>query len=59
LHHLVKSKEILAATLVTWHNLTFYQDMMAGIRAAISAGGLQAWADGFLAQYAGDGNPEP
>ena len=58
LHHLVKSKEILAATLVTWHNLTFYQDMMAGIRAAISAGGLQAWADGFLAQYAGDGNPE-
>jgi len=59
LHHLVKSKEILAATLVTWHNLTFYQDMMAGIRAAILAGGLQAWADGFLAQYAGDGNPEP
>ncbi|MBT4711539.1 MAG: tRNA guanosine(34) transglycosylase Tgt [Alphaproteobacteria bacterium] len=54
LHHLVKAKEILAATLVTWHNLTFYQDMMAGARAAISAGDLQPWADGFLGQYAGD-----
>ena len=52
LHHLVKAKEILAATLVTWHNLTFYQDMMAGIRAAIAAGSLQAWAAGFLGQYA-------
>lgn len=51
LHHLVKAKEILAATLVTWHNLTFYQDMMAGIRGAISAGGLQAWADEFLGRY--------
>lgn len=58
LHHLVKAKEILAATLVTWHNLTFYQDMMAGIRGAISGGGLQAWVDGFLARYAGDREPE-
>ena len=58
LHHLVKAKEILAATLVTWHNLTFYQDIMAGIRGAISGGGLQAWVDGFLARYAGDREPE-
>ena len=58
LHHLVKAKEILAATLVTWHNLTFYQDMMAGIRGAISRGRLQAWVDGFLARYAGDREPE-
>lgn len=58
LHHLVKAKEILAATLVTWHNLTFYQDMMAGIRGAISAGGLASWADGFLARYVGDRDPE-
>jgi queuine tRNA-ribosyltransferase len=58
LHHLVKAKEILAATLVTWHNLTFYQDIMAGIRGAISGGGLQAWVDGFLARYDGDREPE-
>ena len=56
LHHLVKAKEILAATLMTWHNLTFYQDMMAGARAAIAAGDLQTWANGFLGQYAGDGD---
>ena len=35
LHHTVKSGEIIAAMLLTWHNLTFYQDVMAGLRAAI------------------------
>ena len=28
LHHAVKSGEIIAAMLLTWHNLTFYQDLM-------------------------------
>jgi queuine tRNA-ribosyltransferase len=35
LHHTFKSGEIIAAMLLTWHNLTFYQDVMAGLRAAI------------------------
>ncbi len=35
LHHLIKAKEILGAMLLTWHNLTFYQDLMAGLRGAI------------------------
>ena len=55
LHHLVKAKEILGATLITWHNLTFYQDLMAGARDAIAAGNFQAWAAEFLAQYCGEG----
>ena len=38
LHHLDRSKEILGAMLMTQHNLTFYQDMMAAIRAAIADG---------------------
>ena len=38
LHHLVKSKEILASVLLTWHNLTFYQDLMGILRQAILDG---------------------
>ena len=47
LHHLVKSDEILGAMLMTWHNLQYYQDLMAGLRDAIEAGALQAFAEDF------------
>src|SRR3546814_13705929 len=35
LHHLVKSGEILGAMLMTQHNICFYQQMMAELRAAL------------------------
>jgi queuine tRNA-ribosyltransferase len=38
LHHLVRTDEILGMMLLTWNNLSYYQDLMAGIRAAIAAG---------------------
>ncbi len=38
LHHLYKSHEILYATLMTLHNITFYQDLMKAIRGKIIAG---------------------
>ncbi|MGB8274551.1 MAG: tRNA guanosine(34) transglycosylase Tgt, partial [Alphaproteobacteria bacterium] len=41
LHHLAKSGEILGAMLLTWHNLTFFQDLMGEIRGAIEGNGLQ------------------
>ncbi|WP_439498547.1 tRNA guanosine(34) transglycosylase Tgt [Bosea sp. (in: a-proteobacteria)] len=40
LHHLVKADEMLGKMLLTWVNLAYYQDLMAGLRAAIAAGGL-------------------
>ncbi len=46
LHHLVKSQEILGMMLLTWVNLAYYQELMAGLRAAIAAGGLRD----FIAQ---------
>lgn len=49
LHHLVKSGEMLGATLLTWHNLQYYQDLMAGLRAAIAAGELAAFVTAFHA----------
>lgn len=38
LHHLVKANELLGAILLTTVNLAYYQDLMAGMRAAIAAG---------------------
>jgi queuine tRNA-ribosyltransferase len=58
LHHLVKSDEILAAILLTWNNLHFYQAMMQGMRAAIVAGRFADFAEGFAAdQTRGDIQP--
>jgi len=45
LHHLVKAGEILGAMLLTWHNLTYYQELMTGLRRAIEE-------DRFLAAVA-------
>ncbi len=46
-HHLVKSKEILGAMLLTWHNLAYYQNLMRRIGDAIQAGGLADLANEF------------
>jgi len=44
LHHVVKANEIIASMLLTWHNLTFYQDLMAALRAAIGGGDMARMA---------------
>jgi queuine tRNA-ribosyltransferase len=49
LHHLIKSDEILGAMLLTWHNLTLYQDLMEDLRQAIAAGRLAAYVRDFQA----------
>ncbi|MBC8268742.1 MAG: tRNA guanosine(34) transglycosylase Tgt [Rhodospirillaceae bacterium] len=52
LHHLVKIGEILGAMLLTWHNLHYYQELMAAMRSAIAAGNLEAFAAEFADQQA-------
>ena len=51
LHHLIKSGEILGAMLMTEHNLWFYQQLMAGLRDAISEGRLGEFAMEFRRRY--------
>jgi queuine tRNA-ribosyltransferase len=51
LHHTVKSGEIIASMLLTWHNLTFYQDLMAGLRVSIESGQLPAFSEQFSLRY--------
>jgi queuine tRNA-ribosyltransferase len=63
LHHLVKANEMLGAMLLSEVNLYYYQDLMAGRRAAIAAGTLaefcaatkEGWARGDLAARSPDG----
>ncbi len=44
LHHLVKAEEYLAAMLLSWANIAFYQELMAAMRAAIAQGRFADWA---------------
>ena len=44
LHHLFRAGEMLGPMLLTWHNLTYYQALMRGMRDAIRQGRLQAHA---------------
>ena len=51
IHHLFKSGEILGAMLMTQHNLWFYQQLMGGLRNAISKHQLGAFSNNFLTRY--------
>jgi len=53
LHHLVMAKEMLGATLLTWHNLHYYQELMADMRAAIEDASFADFKTTFHALYAG------
>ena len=53
LHHLTKSGEILGAMLLTEHNLTFYQQLMQGMRDAIGEGRFGGFAREFRQGYSG------
>ena len=58
LHHTVRTGEIIASMLLTWHNLHYFQVLMQGLRDAVSEGGLAAFVAGFHALRAG-GDIEP
>ena len=58
LHHLIGTKEILGLMLLTRHNLHYYQELMAGLRRAISGGSFGAFAGAALDMLeAGDIEP--
>jgi len=59
LHHLFKADEVQGLMLLTWHNLQYYQDLMAGIRGAIETGSFASFATQFEADQArGDIDPQ-
>lgn len=58
LHHVFRSGEIIASMLMTWHNLHYFQKLMAGVRGAIEAGSFNDFKDEFLEQE-GQGDIPP
>lgn len=58
LHHVFRSQEIISSMLLTWHNLHYYQEIMAGMREAIAAGTFAAWQKDFHETRA-EGDIEP
>ena len=58
LHHLFKADEVLSLMLLSWHNIQYYQDLMAGMRAAIETGTFAEFEADFHAKQAlGDIEP--
>ena len=55
LHHLFKAGEMLGPMLLTWHNIRYYQTLMARLRAAIVAGRFEEEAAAIEAGWAAKG----
>lgn len=47
LHHLFKAGELLGQVLLSWHNIAYYQALMARLRDAIAEGRLDAFRASF------------
>lgn len=58
LHHVFRSQEIISSMLLTWHNLQYYQDLMADMRAAIATNTFATFEADFHALRA-QGDIEP
>lgn len=58
LHHVFRSNEMISGMLLTWHNLQYFQDLMAGMRDAIAAGTFAQFETDFHTARA-DGDIEP
>ena len=52
LHHLARTGEILASVLLTWHNLTYYQGLVAELRRAIEGRDFEGFRASFEAERA-------
>jgi queuine tRNA-ribosyltransferase len=55
LHHLIKAEEMLGPMLLTWHNIRYYQTLMARLRRAILEGRFEAEAAAIEAGWAAGG----
>ena len=58
LHHVFRAGEMISGMLLTWHNLHYYQELMAGMRAAIAEDRFAAFQATFHAMRA-KGDIEP
>ena len=51
IRHLVKANEMLACTLLSIHNIRFFQILTESARAHIAAGDFESWSAEWIARY--------
>ncbi|MCR9266973.1 MAG: tRNA guanosine(34) transglycosylase Tgt [Alphaproteobacteria bacterium] len=51
LHHLFRAGEYLSAMLLSWHNIAYFEDLTARMRAAIMAGEFETFRRDFRAKW--------
>lgn len=51
IHHLVRSGELLGSMLLSWHNIAYYQHLMARMRAAIKQCTFTQFATNFRENF--------
>jgi queuine tRNA-ribosyltransferase len=56
LHHLIRAGEYLGSMLLSWHNIAYFENLTARMRAAIAAGEFEAFRAQFHARM--DEGPE-
>jgi queuine tRNA-ribosyltransferase len=49
--------EILGCTLLTLHNVHFFQDLMRQVREHLEAGDFTEWSRVWIERYESGGNP--
>jgi queuine tRNA-ribosyltransferase len=54
LHHLFKAGEYLGPMLLSWHNIAFFQAMMAALRKAIAEGRFESWRQEMRGRWRAD-----
>ena len=59
IHHLIRNNEMLGGMLLSAHNVRFYQDLMAALRAGIEADNFAAVADAWQSTLALGDIPPP
>jgi queuine tRNA-ribosyltransferase len=59
IQHLIRAEEMLGPMLLTWHNIRYYQTLMARLRAAIIEGRFEAEAAAIVAKWETPTPPEP
>ncbi len=56
IRHLVKANEMLACTLISIHNIRFFQILTEQARQHIEAGDFEEWSSDWIARYERKGN---
>ena len=54
IHHLIRSKELLGAMILSWHNIAYFQDLMRRIRFAITNEAYEKFVEDFRAGWLAD-----